>query len=257
MSYQARQSFGLKTLLRTTAGTAPVKAALSIGSSNAVVALEAVKGGVGGNNITVAFISPGTGTQSLGVVVTGEAIVVNLGYAASAITSTANEVIAAILASPQASALVTAGPGAGTGVTIVAAATAAPLTGGTNGPAVYSEIPGIGDIEIPGMGRASDDITSHSSAEGFAEYLKSKVKDGRSITFPINYDPANVVHQQLKLAEASDDPSRFRFVYPYAGGDFENDALVLNFSTSSPVRGVFTGSIEMQLTGAPLQVDLA
>jgi len=257
MSYQARQSFGLKTYLRTVDGTEPVKATLSIGTANAVVAFTAVKGGAGGNGISVAFVSPGTGTQSLGIVVTGKAIVVNLAYAASAITSTANDIIAAILADPAASALVTAGPGAGTGVTVVGAASAANLTGGTNGSAVYALIPGIGDIEIPGMGRASDDITSHSSAEGFAEYLKSKVKDGRSITFPINYDPSNVVHQQLKLAEASDDPSRFRFEYPYTGGDFENDALVLNFSTSSPVRGVFTGSIEMQLTGAPLAVDLA
>lgn len=256
MTYQARQSFGVKVYLKTTDGTAPVKATKSIGTSNAEVAFEAVAAGVGGNSITIAFVDPGSDAD-LSIAVTGSAIVVNLGYASSAIVSTANDVIAAILASPEASALVTADAGSGTGVSVVAAASAAAMSGGSNGTAVYSEIPGVGDIEIPGQGRASDDVTSHSSVEGYAEYLKSKVKDGRSINIPINYDPSNVVHQQLKLAEASDDPSRFRFVYPFTGGDFENDGLVLNFSTSSPVRGVFTGSVDVQLTGAPLIIDLA
>ena len=256
MTYLAKQSFGLKVYLRTTDGTDPEKAVLSIGASNAVVAFEAVAAGVGGNSITVAFVSPGSGTQTLNVVVTGKAIVVNLGYAASAITSTANDVIAAILASPAAAALVTCDSGAGTGVSLVSAASAAPLASGANGTSVYTEISGVGDMSIPGMGRASDDITSHSSEDGFAEYLKSKVKDGRSVTIPINYDPEDTGHQLLKLEEASDNASRFRFVYPFEGGDFENDALVLDFSTESPVRGVFTGAIEVQLTGAPLPIDL-
>lgn len=257
MAYGAKQSFGMKVYLETTSGTDPVKGTLSIGSSNAIVEFESVAAGVGANGISVAFVSPGSGTQTLGVVVTGKAIVVNLGYAASAVTSTANDVIAAILASPEASALVTCDSGAGTGVSLVSAASDANLTGGSNGTSVYTEIPGVGDIEIPGMGRTSDDITSHSSASGFAEYLKSKVKDGRSITLPINFDPTFAAHQQLKLAEASDSASRFRFVYPFEGADFENDGLVLDFSTSNPVRGVFTGTVEIQLTGAPLAIDLA
>jgi hypothetical protein len=257
MAYSAKQSFGLQVFLETTAGTDPTPAFLTTGASNAIVDFTAVQAGVGGNSITVALVSPGTGTATLGVVVTGSAIVVNLGYASSAITSTANDVISAILASPEASALVIPSNGAGTGVSLVSAVSATALATGSNGTAVYSEIEGVGDMEIPGMGRTSDDITSHSSVDGYAEYLKSKVKDGRSITIPINYDPTNVVHQQLKLAEASDGASRFRFVYPHAGGDFENDGHVLNFSTSSPVRGVFTGSIEVQLTGAPLAIDLA
>jgi hypothetical protein len=255
MAYEAKQSFGVKVYLETGAGTSPEKASLSIGSSNAVVAFESVAAGVGANGISVAFVDPGA-TGSLGVVVTGKAIVVNLAYS-GAITSTANEVIAAILASPEASALVTCDSGAGTGVSVVAAASAANLTGGSNGTAVYTEIPGIGDIEIPGMGRTSDDVTSHSSEDGFAEYLKSKVKDGRSISLPINFDPTFPAHQLLKLAEASDLASRFRFVYPFDGADFENDGLVLDFSTSNPVRGVFTGTVEVQLTGAPLAIDLA
>lgn len=255
MTYSAKQSFGLKVFLETSAGTAPTPAFVTTGASNAIVDFTAVQAGVGGNSITVTFVNPGA-TDTLEVVVTGNAIVVNLGYS-GAITSTANDVISAILASPEASALVIPSNGAGTGVSVVGAVSSTPLATGSNGTAVYSEIEGVGDMEIPGMGRASDDITSHSSVDGYAEYLKSKVKDGRSITIPINYDPLNAVHQQLKLAEASDESSRFRFVYPYAGGDFENDGLVLNFSTSSPVRGVFTGSIEVQLTGAPLAIDLA
>jgi hypothetical protein len=221
-----------------------------------MIRLNAVKAGLGGNSISFTLVAP-TETTPLSVVVTGKSIVVTAQYAGSAIVSTANDVIEALLSNAAASALVIPSAGTGNGSGVVAAAAQASLAAGANGTAVYSEIPGLLDVSVPGFGRSADDITSHSSAEGFAEYLKSRVKDGRSLTLPLNYDPSNTVHQLLKAAEASDDADRFRFVYPHVGGDFENDGLVLNFSSENPVRGVFTGSIEVQLTGALLPIELA
>lgn len=253
--YKPRQSFGLKLYLATARGDSPEKGALTIGTENSQIVFTAIKAGLGGNGISITLVNPAENAP-LSVEVEGKDITVNLAYETDAVTSTVNDVIEAILSSDEAGVLVTAGPGTGNGTGVLAAAAKANLTGGTNGTSVYGKISGILDVDIPGLGRTSDDTTSHDSPEGFAEYLKSAIKDGRSISIPINYDPADTMHQRLKLEEASDESSRFRFVFPVKGEDFESEALVLNFSNSNPVRGVKTATLETQLTGAPLPVDL-
>jgi hypothetical protein len=89
-----------------------------------------VDAGTAGNDITVAYVDPGTPSEALSVAVTGTDIVVNLATdGGSSITSTAAQVIAAVNASPTASALVTA-TASGTVTGVVAAVTATNLTGG-------------------------------------------------------------------------------------------------------------------------------
>lgn len=103
--------------------------------------------GVGGNAITVAYVDPGGVTATLGVSVTGNAITVNLGRAASTINTTANAIITAIQASTAASKLVSVAlktGNDGTGLVIAMAATN--LAGADNGdfmPAMPSDaVPG-------------------------------------------------------------------------------------------------------------------
>ena len=105
-----------------------------VASDNAfkVTALEP---GTAGNAIKVTLVDPPSNNASLGVVVTGTAIVVNLATdGASAVTSTADAVVDAINADTAAKALVSAssavGDSNGTGVVAAAAETA--LTGGQN-----------------------------------------------------------------------------------------------------------------------------
>jgi flagellin len=77
------------------------------------------------------------------VTVSGTNITVNLGYASGAVTSTAQDVINAIAANSQASALVTA-TATGTASTVQAAAVSANLTGGTDPTAVVKLTSGTG-----------------------------------------------------------------------------------------------------------------
>jgi phage tail sheath protein FI len=123
-------------------GTAPaaeadVKATLSLGAANAIIAFTAKLAGTLGNAIKVHLRNPNAASAALGVVVEGTDITVNLATSgASAVTSTAAQVIAAILASAPASALVNvANGGASTGASVVAP-TAAPvaLSGGADEP---------------------------------------------------------------------------------------------------------------------------
>ncbi len=105
-----------------------VSATLAVGGANGVT--FTAPPGVTGNSTTVTFVNPGA-NGTLGVVVSGSNITVNLGYAAGAVTSTATQVAAAIAASVPASALVTASA-TGVGSTLQAAAVSANLAGGTS-----------------------------------------------------------------------------------------------------------------------------
>ena len=88
--------------------------------------------GTGGNSISVAYIDPGGNDQALGIVVVGNAITVNLATGpAGAITSTATNVLDAIEASVDATALVGVALASGSdGTGVVTALTATNLTGG-------------------------------------------------------------------------------------------------------------------------------
>ena len=115
----------------------PVQAELTTaltGADNDLV-FTAVTAGTLGNYITIAYIDPGEINQELSVVVTGLNIVFNLATGgAGAITSTADDLKAALVASEAASALVTAadaGGDDGSGVVTAMAATA--LEGGVDG----------------------------------------------------------------------------------------------------------------------------
>jgi hypothetical protein len=105
------------------------------GTGNSKFAITARAAGTGGNSITLT-LTAGTGNSTpTSVAVSTNAITVTLGTdSGGAVNATANEVIAAINASTAAKALVKAGRGVGSdGTGVVAAATSAPLAGGTLG----------------------------------------------------------------------------------------------------------------------------
>jgi hypothetical protein len=113
---------------------AGVKASVTIdpaGVNNALV-WTAVAEGTPGNVITVQYINPGTPSAVLSVVRTGPVIVVNLATdGASVVTTTANQIITAILASTSISEIVTVVLASGNdGTGVVAATIVIPLIGG-------------------------------------------------------------------------------------------------------------------------------
>lgn len=114
------------------------------GTNNDLVFTALAGLGLLGNDITVRYVNPGTPSAALSVDVTGSAITVNLATdGASAITTTAGQIITAIAADEDAAALVVATNAAandGTGIVIAMAATA--LTGGVDGPG-YVAVNGV------------------------------------------------------------------------------------------------------------------
>lgn len=124
-------------------GTAPLaeadtKAAVALpGIANAGLLVTSKLIGFLGNATRIRVVNPGTPSAGLGVVVVGNDITVNLATTAGSVpSSTAAEVIAAIVALPAANALVTVTNDSGsTGAGILAAtATWMALTGGADEP---------------------------------------------------------------------------------------------------------------------------
>lgn len=134
------RGFKVKSALgpSVTGGTS-VAANLTIGAGNAAVKYTSKVGGAAGNNIQVAHVDPAGNNVALSVVVTYSATtgypVITVNGAtdgASALTSTATQVAAAVNASAEASQFVTASL-PGTGASVITAAAAAPLASGANG----------------------------------------------------------------------------------------------------------------------------
>lgn len=110
----------------------PAAYSTSLTGTNNDLTFTAARAGAEGNNISITYIDPGA-TASLSVVVTGTDIVVNLGYAAGAITTTANLIKSAIASSVPASNLVTVADKAGNdGTGLVTAMTIKHLAGGAD-----------------------------------------------------------------------------------------------------------------------------
>jgi len=101
------------------------------GADNDIV-FTAVSGGSSGNDITITYVDPGAVRATTDVTdVTGTSITVTLAHDGTSITATANDVIAAITASTDASNLVSAAA-AGTGTGVVTAMAATNLAGGSD-----------------------------------------------------------------------------------------------------------------------------
>lgn len=114
----------------------PAKATLTtaLAGANNDLKFTAKHGGSWGNQIQVAYVDPGGASATLSVVVTGFLITVNLGRAASAINTTADQVKAAIETNLDALSLVdVANAGPDTGVGVVTAMAATSLAGGSYG----------------------------------------------------------------------------------------------------------------------------
>lgn len=102
------------------------------GGVNSDITYTAVTGGANSNNITITYVDPVAANQLLNIGVANSAITVNLATdAGSAITTTANQVLAAIAANANASNLVSA-VAAGTGLGLVSAMAGTNLTGGSD-----------------------------------------------------------------------------------------------------------------------------
>jgi hypothetical protein len=115
-------------------------------------------------------------------------------------------------------------------------------------PSTFTDIPNLGDFELP-LGEVDiHDATSHDSPGGYEEVVPG-VKRRGEITIPIQFDPANAVHKWL--VENNGTTKNFRATGPTSAGVFTAtfDAIIQSANLSMPVNGVWGGSFSLKVTG--------
>lgn len=147
------------------AGTTATLTTSLTGSNNDLVYSAAYPGAFG-NNISVAYVTPGTNNAVLGVVISyasgtaNPTITVNLATNGSAaITSTAAQIKAAVLADPVAGRLVTiANAASNDGTGVVTALSSTPLASGANGTASATNVGQSIELPVTGLNTVVVDL---------------------------------------------------------------------------------------------------
>ncbi len=123
-------------------------------------------------------------------------------------------------------------------------------------PGVYTTIAGVKDISGPATSRDLEEVTSHTSPDGFEEHVPT-IKRSGEVTFDLNFLPDNAGHGTstgLASKVHADNPTLFRLVFPRIGTNgyrWAFEGFVTGFETSAPVGGIFGANVTIKITGAP------
>lgn len=124
-------------------------------------------------------------------------------------------------------------------------------------PESFTTIAELLDIEGPEIELDTEEATSHSSTDGWAEYVGT-ILDGGEVSFEVNYIPTNATHNATTglIADMKNRTKRnFQIVFPDAGNTtWSFTALVTKVGPGAPVRGKLSGSITLKMTGKPTLV---
>ncbi len=121
-------------------------------------------------------------------------------------------------------------------------------------PESFTTIAELLDIEGPELGLDTEDVTSHSSTDGWAEHIGTILNAGE-VSFEVNYVPTNATHNAttgLIKDMTARTKRNFQLVFPDSGNTtWSFTALITSVGPTAPVRGALRGSIGLKLTGKP------
>jgi hypothetical protein len=122
------------------------------------------------------------------------------------------------------------------------------------GTEAFTTVADVHDISGPTLSMGTEDVTSHSSPSGWAEYCAT-VGDGGEVTFSINYNPTAATHNATNglLADMAARTLRhFKLVFSNTGATTWNiTAIVTKFEPKAPVKGKLTADVGVKITGLP------
>lgn len=241
---------GYGTLLQR-ATKVPSHMHTGVPGNNTGILWTAVTEGTGGDSITVHIVDPG-GDGTLAVSVSGNDIHVTLAYATGAVRSTATEVIAAVTAHNEASALVIAShDGVSTGAGVVPAEGPTSLANGSN-TETFVSVAEVGNITGPNMTLGTVEATHQTSTSGVKEYIAT-VLDTGEISFPLNFLPTAVTHDQIYglIKDVKHKILRkFQLVMTDATTTTASfSAYVTAFGQAASIDGKLTANVSLRISG--------
>jgi predicted secreted protein len=112
----------------------------------------------------------------------------------------------------------------------------------------------VQNISGPGLSLDTEDVTSHDSTGGWAEFIGTILQPGE-VSFDINYAPTAYTHDATTglIADlVGREVRNFKLIFPDTGTtEWLFSALVTGFEPSEPVAGALSASVTMTLTGQP------
>ena len=121
------------------------------------------------------------------------------------------------------------------------------------GTEVFATIFEVKDINGPTKTMGVADVTNQSSPNAYKEKIGT-ILDGGSVTFDVNWAPANATHAGSGLNNDMDNRTlrNFQLVHTDSGTTtWSFAALVTSLGPNSPVDGANIASITLDISGKP------
>ena len=115
-----------------------------------------------------------------------------------------------------------------------------------------TEVANVTNISGPGLTLETIDVTNHSSASNWREFIGG-LKDGGEINIDISYEPAGATHNAtagLLFFLNTRAIAFFSLTFPNATA-WSFTALVSSFTPGLAVGDALTASVTLKITGAP------
>lgn len=95
------------------------------------------------------------------------------------------------------------------------------------------------------------DTSDHNNTTGIRSKLDAGWKEPAKLSLDIMYDPADTVHEDLRLCELTYAARNVKVVLPDAGNaEWVGACRVASFSIAAPVDGKLTARVSIELLGA-------
>lgn len=123
------------------------------------------------------------------------------------------------------------------------------LTPGT----VYETIANVTNIKGPGRKRETIDVTAHDSPSQYMEFIGG-LKDGGEVSMDINYDPAEVTHEDLDADFEDTAPRNYRIILLPGTDDeytWQIKGIMTELSDEFPYDDKMGRTLTIKITGKP------
>lgn len=121
-------------------------------------------------------------------------------------------------------------------------------------PEVFTTVAEVTNIGGPSLSLGTEDVTSHSSTDGWREFVATLL-DGGEVSIEGNYVPGEATHDATSglINDMENRTKRnFELVFPDSGATtWAFPALVTNFTPAAPVEGKLGFSATLKITGKP------
>lgn len=115
-----------------------------------------------------------------------------------------------------------------------------------------TEVLNLGDIEFdPGERLEALPTHDHNNTSGVLTKMDSGWKQAASLSFAIDYDPADTVHEDMRAVHATYAARNVKLVLPDAGNaTIVGPVRVKSFPTALPVSGKVTNQVVLEFLDA-------